>query len=177
MIELIHNPSSAYYNKNIKIILITPPPVHEEMWKIECAKSNLPMNRSNELAKLYADAVVEVGKKYKVPVVNIYDRIIAEIQNYRASHLKSEASEGNSVQQGSGDDMEKGRWFGFEQFLYDGLHLNGRGNTILTEMILGTIATHFPELHHRKLKPVVPTIYEAIEFYDKLSKMHIKSKL
>src|SRR6478735_11768631 len=36
MIDTIKNPQSPFYNPNIRLILITPPPLFEPLWKKRC---------------------------------------------------------------------------------------------------------------------------------------------
>lgn len=56
--------------EDFPIILLTPPPVHEEAWK-ECRELK-QSDRRNQVAKEYGDAVKQVGQEHNCPVLDIW---------------------------------------------------------------------------------------------------------
>ncbi|CEG65904.1 hypothetical protein RMATCC62417_02586 [Rhizopus microsporus] len=120
MVNLIKNPQSEFYNPKMRLILITPPPLYEPLWKKRCEERGDPMNRTNESAKIYAEALKETAKELNVVVIDLWTAIMS-------------ASEQNK------QDLS--------YFLSDGLHLTDKGYKILFDAVMDTISTHFPDIH------------------------------
>lgn len=102
MIQALGSASSEYYSPSTKIILFTPPPIHEGLW-LEFLESRDPpveMDRSWARTRSYADAVKEIAVSLKVPVVDTWEVI------WTAAGEKIEA---------------------LPMFLSDGLHLTPEG--------------------------------------------------
>lgn len=72
--------------------------------------------RTNAAIKVYRDVVLSLGDEEGIPVFDLWE--VCE-----------------------GDDAEK-----FSSYLVDGLHLNGAGNTVLYEGLMGVIQKHYPDL-------------------------------
>jgi len=63
---------------NARTILITNPPIIEEMqYAIDKAKG-YPLRRTAENTKRYADAIRDVGKDLGIPVVDLWSAIMLE---------------------------------------------------------------------------------------------------
>ncbi|KIJ68948.1 hypothetical protein HYDPIDRAFT_105485 [Hydnomerulius pinastri MD-312] len=77
--------------------------------------------------KSYAEAVKEVGAQIGVPVADVW----------------------TEIWEAAGRDEKS-----CENFLYDGLHLNGAGYEIIFNSIMKIIENKYPELHHEKLQTV-----------------------
>ncbi len=75
--EIVTTLNSAGIN-NSSIVFITPPPVAEDLWALECRKENKPMDRSNETAKQYAEAVLQLGRETGITTVDVYDGLSKE---------------------------------------------------------------------------------------------------
>ena len=78
-IELIINFLRNMYGKDLNIILLTPPPVDVDarlQFQIErYGKEGATgvAQRRNPVTKLYRDIVVSIGKKYNVPVLDLFN--------------------------------------------------------------------------------------------------------
>lgn len=76
MIKILRHPNLSGHNA--RTILITNPPVIEEMqYAIDKAKG-YPLRRTAENTKKYAEAIREVGKDLGVPVVDLWSAIMLE---------------------------------------------------------------------------------------------------
>lgn len=71
--------------------------------------------RTNVAVKEYRDVVLSLGKEEDLPVFDLW-----------------EACEGSQVEK-------------FKAYLVDGLHLNGQGNTVLYEGLMGVVEKHYPD--------------------------------
>lgn len=58
--------------KQDKIILITPPPIHEPSWEKQCFMKGSKLNRLNSVAGEYAKACAQVGDEYGADVVDLW---------------------------------------------------------------------------------------------------------
>lgn len=101
MISMIRSPDSPHYNPQLRIMLVTPPPVNESQWKQRCEDKGDPMNRTAENAKRFAHAVRTLGEERDVVVADFWSRL-----------------------------MERGG-NNLSEFSTDGLHLNANGNQVI----------------------------------------------
>ncbi|KAG8445621.1 hypothetical protein GDO86_010413 [Hymenochirus boettgeri] len=81
-----------------KVILITPPPLHEPSWEKQCCLKGSKLNRSNVAAGLYAKACVQVGYQFGIDVVDLWSEMQSSGQDFKVYlsdglHL---SAEGNS---------------------------------------------------------------------------------
>jgi lysophospholipase L1-like esterase len=110
MIQMVKSPQSDYYSPWTKVILLTPPPVNTHTRAADLASRNPPLalDRLFETTKAYAEAVQEVGIEQGVTVVDVWE----------------------SLWNATADEAS------LNQYLPDGLHLNGAGyevnNSILS---------------------------------------------
>lgn len=64
---------------NPRIILIAPPPINEHLWWPRDQESGYTsVSRTAATTKEYADAVVELGAKLNLPVVNLWKAFMAK---------------------------------------------------------------------------------------------------
>jgi lysophospholipase L1-like esterase len=116
-------PCNAYEIKNqVPIILFTPPPAASKAWDHYCTvTSPRPLSpRSNEKVREYGMKVKEIGKEMDCAVVDSFSLL-------------------------GGDHNEEH----YSQYLTDGLHLNGQGNTILFNGLVDVL-----KKHHKNLLPM-----------------------
>ncbi|PVU90078.1 hypothetical protein BB559_004803 [Furculomyces boomerangus] len=140
MVNHIKDPASEYYMPETKVILITPPPICEAMWGAKLLELGYPTtNRTNERAKMYADALIEVGETLNVPVINLWKEFMQKIEELRSNH------DPNNPTENFENNIESGK-FGFDRFLYDGLHPNSGGNDLIFNSLKKTIAENYPDL-------------------------------
>lgn len=111
--------SKKVKRENLPIVLLTPPPVSSTAWDHYCTVvSPRPLSpRSNENAKQYGARVLQVAKEMDCAVVNTFQIL-------------------------GGDKGEKH----FEQYMTDGLHLNGEGNRLVYEGIMDAIKSNYEYL-------------------------------
>lgn len=100
MVDMIKTSSSPYYNPNLRLLLITPPPLNESQYLERCKENGSPLDRTSDNTRQYAETVIEFGNEHSIPVVNIWNVLTEKAKEH---------SEGLSY------------------FSFDGLHLNGNG--------------------------------------------------
>lgn len=123
-LEKIANLCKLNYGENVRIVFITPPPVHHESrlefqirrWGKDKATGEL--ERNMELSSQYASSVVKVAKELNYPCLNIWQ-------------MMQDATRGDE------------RW---SKYLSDGLHLSAEGNLFVGRNLNDLIAEKFPEI-------------------------------
>lgn len=78
LIDMVRNPKSEWYSPETRIILYTPPPLNTHQWIVHLRTRPSPpprdtLDRSVASTKSYAEAVIEVGKKENVPVIDTFE--------------------------------------------------------------------------------------------------------
>ncbi|KLO18837.1 SGNH hydrolase [Schizopora paradoxa] len=127
LINMVRSPDSAWYEPHTKIVLITPPPVNVPQWSTRPdVEPGTPIDRDLAVTEKYAESVREVGKSEGVVVCDVFAPL------WEAAGKKEE---------------------GLAKFMYDGLHLNADGYTIVYEALIKTIKDNMPELHYENLQP------------------------
>ena len=99
---MVSSHSSEWYSPETKVILFTPPPVNTKarLEELEHRDPPKPLDRAFDSTVQYAEAVREVGRKEKVPVLDVF----------------------TLLWEASGKVEEK-----LDEFLCDGLHLSEAG--------------------------------------------------
>ncbi|KAI8333364.1 SGNH hydrolase-type esterase domain-containing protein [Chlamydoabsidia padenii] len=110
MISAVKDSNSPYYNPNLRLLLITQPPLNEPQWKKTCDDNGGPLNRTAESAKTYASMVKTVGQEQGIVVVDLWSKV-----------MEQAAAQPN----------------GLEHFLFDGLHLNSNGYKVSKNKVGG----------------------------------------
>lgn len=108
ILDMLRLPSSPWHSPTTQLVLLTPPPVDDTTRNAELA-SRVPArvpDRDAERTRLFAEAVKDVGREGKVPVVDVWGRIMQFAR-----------------------DNEGGR---LDKYLSDGLHLTAEGYRIVT---------------------------------------------
>lgn len=113
-----------YFGKRVRIILITPPPVHHAsrlkyQVKRYGDKATGILERNMDLASKYADAVVGIAKELGLPYLNVFKDM-------------------QDAAPGEGEEWGK--------FLSDGLHLSREGNMFVGEALKALVDEVFPEI-------------------------------
>ncbi|XP_068136420.1 isoamyl acetate-hydrolyzing esterase 1 homolog [Hyperolius riggenbachi] len=65
-----------------KIILITPPPLHEASWEKQCILKGCKLNRHNNITGEYAKACTQVAQEYGADVVDLWNLMQEGSQDY-----------------------------------------------------------------------------------------------
>jgi isoamyl acetate esterase len=99
---MVTSPSSPHYSPKTSIILISPPPVNTYQREVDLQSRDPPklLDRTFDVTRKYAEAVVNVGERMKIPVLDVWTAL------YDAAGRNER-------------DLDK--------FLWDGLHLNAAG--------------------------------------------------
>ncbi|KAI7869344.1 SGNH hydrolase-type esterase domain-containing protein [Spinellus fusiger] len=130
MVSMIKNKDSPYYNPELRLILITPPPVSEEQWNYRYGQYEDTRARKIAITTTYAEAVREVGREEDVTVADLWTSIM--------DHCKLENRD-------------------LSEFFTDGLHLSALGNETVYELLIKTIEKDFPDIHPDVLKIELPS--------------------
>ncbi|KAE9979595.1 hypothetical protein EG328_000762 [Venturia inaequalis] len=142
MIKILRHPNLSGHNA--RMILITNPPVIEEMqYAIDKAKG-YPLRRTAENTKKYAEAIREVGKDLGVPVVDLWSAIMLE------------AGWNPTFQGPIPGCMDAPRSDVLTKYLIDGLHLTPVGYQLLYNTIMECIARCWPDQLPDNLPFVLP---------------------
>ena len=142
MITKIRKSTYYYVDKNtsitetVPIILFTPPPVSSKAWDHFCTvTSPRPLSpRSNKSAREYGMKVKKIGEEMDCTVVDTFSIL-------------------------GGDRSEDY----YSQFLTDGLHLNGQGNTIVFNELMNAI-----KIHHNRLLPMIDGSENGVQLEEKV---------
>lgn len=122
MIRTVKDSNSPYYNPNLRLILITQPPLNETQWKKNCDDNGGPLNRTADNAETYAGMVRTVGQEHGVVVADLWSRLMEQVA---------------------------GQPNGLEHFLFDGLHLNSNGYKVRQSSLGRGMASKHPTLATR----------------------------
>ncbi|KAJ1926171.1 isoamyl acetate-hydrolyzing esterase, partial [Linderina macrospora] len=80
------SPTSQFYTPDTRIVLITPPPVGEKMWKERLANDGVDeLDRHNDNTKKYADVVKALGEKHATPCIDLWTAIEDKVSEIRSS--------------------------------------------------------------------------------------------
>lgn len=117
--------NSSSSQVQVPIILFTPPPVSSKAWDHYCTvTSPRPLSpRSNDKSREYGMKVKEIGKEMNCAVVDTFSLLGGYIDD---DHNISEEH--------------------YNQYLTDGLHLNGEGNRIVFDGLMDVLKKHHPDL-------------------------------
>ncbi len=121
------------YGHHVRIIFITPPPVHHEsrlkyqVQRYGKEKATGQLERNMDLAAQYAQAVEEVAKELNHPCLNIFQSMQDTVR-------------------GEGDDDSNSGSDSWGRFLSDGLHLSREGNIYVGQQLQKLIDNTFPDI-------------------------------
>ncbi|KAJ1883568.1 isoamyl acetate-hydrolyzing esterase [Coemansia sp. RSA 1722] len=129
LVHMVKDPESEYYSPDTRIVLITPPPVGDNMYKTFAEKAGASEKRDNKVTKLYADAARDVAQELDVRCIDLWTAIEDKVKDYNATA-----------------ETEANQFDGYDQYLSDGLHLSAKGNELLFELVQSLVTTTWPEL-------------------------------
>ncbi|KAJ2871838.1 isoamyl acetate-hydrolyzing esterase [Coemansia aciculifera] len=129
MVTMVTDPNSAHYSPDTKILLITPPALGEKLF---ASKYVMFVGRTPESVKACADVMRDIAVRYSLPCVDLWTAVETQAREH-------------------GGELD-----GYDQFSYDGVHLNAGGNDLLFKLVMQTIEQHYPELDPAKMPYVVP---------------------
>ncbi|KAJ3352628.1 isoamyl acetate-hydrolyzing esterase [Entophlyctis luteolus] len=109
-----------------RVILITPPPVDPDAYKVKLESFGLSLDHSIEQSRRYRDACLEAGEE-----ASGWENDLAMIDTWELFLGRQETEY----------EAEEVR-----DCLSDGLHMSAKGNRLLGEALLAVIAGRWPEL-------------------------------
>lgn len=130
-------------HKDVRIILITTPPVDERMLADSAMAEPGVINRTAKNAALYAQAVRTVASEQKVAVLDLHKAMISH-----AGHSGEHGSLPGSI-----DAPENAK---LRSLLSDGLHFTGEGYRVLYEEMMSLIERTWPDQMPERLPMWMP---------------------
>ncbi|KAI0781306.1 SGNH hydrolase [Trametes elegans] len=137
LLALVRSPDSHWHSPDTRVILMTPPPV-STLQRARAQREKVPpreLDRDFDTTRRYAEAVVDVGRQQRVPVIDLWTTL------YEAAGKSEE---------------------GLEAFLRDGLHVNEEGYGIVFEELLKAIKDNYPEYYYENLQSVFIYSFDLI---------------
>ncbi|KAF1357667.1 lipase [Lizonia empirigonia] len=144
--KIVTHPQIVAHNP--RIILIAPPPINEHLWWPRDQESgHTSVSRTAATTKEYADAVVELGAKLNLPVVNLWKGFMAktgfQINGWKFGDLLP-----GSLDSAQNDALV--------ELMYDGLHFHPAGYRILYQEVTKLIAELWPDQVPERVPTVLP---------------------
>jgi lysophospholipase L1-like esterase len=149
-----------------RIILVAPPPINEHLWWPRDQSSGYTsVSRLASTTKEYSDAIVELGAKLELPVVNLWKAFMAKT-DFEADTWKLGDALPGSLDVPLNDALV--------ELMYDGklvalaivnrtsshhvlgLHFNPAGYDIFYQELMKLIAEHWPDQMPEELPMVLP---------------------
>ncbi|KAF9969772.1 isoamyl acetate-hydrolyzing esterase [Actinomortierella ambigua] len=181
IVEKFRYPDSPNYLPHHRIVLVTPGPVHDEVWAKSLADIDQRVDHVNNITQEYVEAVQQVGQKLGIPVVNLWNEIMCQVSAGPVAleeNLVFVQREGGATGLGRDPDLERQQAVArdvlgvepctvhessqLDHYLMDGLHLRRMGNEVLSKSILNAVAEHYPEMHPHCWTSIYPG-YETLD--------------
>ncbi|KAJ2804112.1 isoamyl acetate-hydrolyzing esterase [Coemansia helicoidea] len=140
MVDAVRSPASELHSPDARFLLVTPPAFGDKQYLAfdDPGKGRrTELDRDNAGAKKYATAVCEVAAQLQVPCVDLWTAMEAAVEAKRAQGQASECD-------------------GYDEFLWDGLHLNDNGNDLLYGLVKEAIKDNYPDIYPDTMPFVVP---------------------
>nr|POE79715.1 isoamyl acetate-hydrolyzing esterase 1 like [Quercus suber] len=150
--SIVMHPSLKEHS-NVRIILITPPPIEErKLRKADLAK--LPQlewtpRRAAATTARYAEAVRLVGQELQVPVLDIWDAMMTRASNGETTARQPPLAPLPGSLEASSNAV-------LESYLHDGLHFSSKGYKVLYDELMMLIQATWPDQMPDKLDRVLP---------------------
>jgi len=146
-LRLMIRHASVQAHQDIRLILVTPPPVDERKC-IESDKAKYPdmpenVRRKASVAAQYAQAIRDLGNELKVPVLDVWSAMM-------------ERAGGIAHTDGPVGSLSAPRSEILQSFLRDGLHLSPEGYKVVHKEFLDLLQRVYPELLPGNLPFVLP---------------------
>ncbi|KAJ1901590.1 isoamyl acetate-hydrolyzing esterase [Kickxella alabastrina] len=124
MVSLVSDPESDYYSPETRIVLVTPPALGERMYEVSWKGTSEQGVRKNNNTKLYADAVKEIARDFKLPCVDMWTAVEDKVRKFIGV-----------------DPFD-----GYDEYFVDGMHFSAKGNQLFFDLLTQTISSTWPEL-------------------------------
>ena len=144
-------------HKDIRIILVTPPPVDERKL-VEADQAKYPgmglvLRRTAKITARYAQAVCELGDELEVPVLDIWSTMTRCAATMARRISCTEGTVGNESLPGSHDAPLNPMLQGL---LHDGLHFSQSAYKLLFEELVALIQQKWPDQMPERLPFALP---------------------
>lgn len=142
-------------HKDIRIILITPPPFHERSaLQADRVKDNIRepnLRRTADAAATYAQAVRELGHKTNLPVLDLWTAMMRRA-GYEGIGIDDDVVPGSMGDCGMGSQTNTM----LKSYLHDGLHFTRAAYGVLFEELMALIERSWPDQMPEALPFVLP---------------------
>jgi isoamyl acetate esterase len=129
MIQICRDFISKRSYKDTKILLLTPPPLNEEVWGKHCLEKGRALDRKVEVTLKYRDACIVVAKETGTNYLDTWPALLANITGVKENGGDNGVVDVNSAAWKYDAEVAK-------SLLHDGLHMGPGGNKRLFEGIL-----------------------------------------
>jgi lysophospholipase L1-like esterase len=154
MIELL-----ASDDETKRLLLITPPPVHEQAWTQHCLEKGNAPDRSYKRTREFRDVVMKVADAWSTQLEEVgmevacLDTWTLFLSKQPLTMIRNETM-GVVACTGLPDGVEQVDYDAqhIQQYLSDGLHLSGLGNLVLYQGVINLIKKQWPEMDPETLK-------------------------
>jgi lysophospholipase L1-like esterase len=148
---IISHPSVTAHNP--KIVLIAPAPIDEHLvWANDAAQGRTVISRKNAVLKEYSEAVVALGGRLGVPVVDLWKAFMAKTGWTEENWKQGEPLVGSL-------DVEQNQEL--VRLMHDGLHFNAAGYQVLFGEFLKVVRENIAELAPENLPLLLPVWNDA----------------
>jgi lysophospholipase L1-like esterase len=148
---IISHPSVTAHNP--KIVLIAPAPIDEHLvWANDAAQGRTVISRKNAVLKEYSEAVVALGGRLGVPVVDLWKAFMAKTGWTEENWKQGEPLVGSL-------DVEQNQEL--VRLMHDGLHFNAAGYQVLFGEFLKVVRENITELAPENLPLLLPVWNDA----------------
>ncbi|CAG8961822.1 hypothetical protein HYFRA_00013998 [Hymenoscyphus fraxineus] len=146
----------AIQKQNPKILLVTPPPVHEAHLEAEdLRKGNGALTREQKVTREYAQVVRDVaeeldGEGREVVLVDLWRDVMDDVRAKTEPRSESESNSESKIE-GGGDkeallgELSQGPNKRFYELLVDGLHMSGEGYRIFFDAVIKALGGKWGE--------------------------------
>ncbi|KAI9206234.1 SGNH hydrolase-type esterase domain-containing protein [Polychytrium aggregatum] len=103
-----------------RIVLVSPPPMHDGMYEQFCKDYQVPLDRSHERTRLFHQACLDIASEEDIVALNTWSLLLGPSESYDSETLA--------------------------KYFFDGLHFNAEGNKAFASALLLLIKQTWPEL-------------------------------
>ncbi|KAJ2767028.1 isoamyl acetate-hydrolyzing esterase [Coemansia nantahalensis] len=140
IVDVVRSPESELHSPHARFLMVTPPAFGEKRYLSfadPATGRRTALDRDNAGAKTYAAAVCDVASQLQIPCVDLWTAMEAAIEARR--------------EQGQVSEFD-----GYDEFLWDGLHLSDSGNELLFGLVRDAIKDNYPDIAPDALPFVIP---------------------
>jgi isoamyl acetate esterase len=140
--ELLTSPVLTQHNPDVKLLVLTPPPICAYRWGDRDREAGREPQRTAEHTALYAAKAKSVADELKIPCVDLWTGFL-----FAAGWKPGDPLIGSTK-------VPKNEKLG--ELLPDGLHFSGVGNQLCFSLVFDRIREAYPELDPEKMEVKAP---------------------